>query len=313
MKSKQPSRDEFLAQQPKEINKMIAEKGTPKTVVFVADGNSRIAVIRSGNQPPSDDFYEEYKNFIITNTRRVIKLFFKYNLHTLFVPIISEKVLERGKMYLKKGLLPILQTIFFESDWLELYNKLGLKVKVYGDVEKLKQTDCAPAFEWIQRCLKLTEKNQKSFLYYGIAGTTNLGIDLMKKGIEFFKKYKRVPTIPEQIKFYYGEKLDDVDLFIMSTKFKGVNAFPPLISGKKTNVYYQLVPGLLGFNEKVYREILYDLLFCRKDSILYDEHAKSEITLDRELIKNYYHKHQSYIIGPGKILNGFWVPEIAEL
>lgn len=312
MKYVKPSKDEFFALRLKEINKIIARKGTPKTAVFVADGNSRIAMIRSGKKPPSSEFYEKYVKFIITNTRRVIKLFFKYNLRTLFMPIISEKVLERGKMYLKKGLLPILQTIFFESGWLELYNELGLRVKVYGDYETLKHTECAPAVEWIQRCLKHTVKNKGPLLYYGIGGTTNLGIDLMRKGIEFFKKYKRVPTIPEQIKFYYGEKLDDVDLFIMSTKFKGVNAFPPLISGKKTNVYYQLVPGLMGFNEKVYREILYDLLFCRKDSILYDENAKSEINLDKELINNYYNKNQSNIIGIGKILNGFWVPEISK-
>lgn len=129
----------------------------------------------------------------------------------------------------------------------------------------------------------------------------------MGKGIEFYTKFKRVPSPAEQIKFYYGEALDEVDLFIMSTKFKGVNAFPPLISGKKTNVYYLSAPGLMGLNETVYRKILYDLLFCRTVTSTYNLQEKVDINV--KSLKNFYQKESTRVLGLGKTISGFWIPE----
>lgn len=140
MKLKQISRDEFLALGVEEINKIIKKKQIPKVAVFVIDGNFRMTMVQTGKQPSSDEFYKYYFHFILERTHKVIQLFFKYHLHALFLPIISEKLLERGNIYCAKALLPILKNIFTSAKWINLYNKLGLKVKIYGNPRLLKQT-----------------------------------------------------------------------------------------------------------------------------------------------------------------------------
>ena len=110
---------------------------------------------------------------------------------------------------------------------------------------------------------------------------------------------------------YYGENLAEADFFIMSTKIAGAGALPPFVSTKKTEMYFLQAPGVVGLTRETFREILYDLLYCRPGGTIkkYSAHDLKDI----EVLKKYYFSEESIVLGPGKRVGKFWVPGVKTL
>ncbi|MFX0136663.1 MAG: hypothetical protein ACFFDN_23700, partial [Candidatus Hodarchaeota archaeon] len=77
--------------------------------------------------------------------------------------------------------------------------------------------------------------------------------------------------------------------------------------GQETQLYFLPAPGVMALTQDTYREILYDLLFQRMNSTNYEYNYNNQ---DTESLKNYYLNHQSHVIGLGRRIGMFWVPEI---
>ena len=72
-----------------------------------------------------------------------------------------------------------------------------------------------------------------------------------------------------------------------------------------------LAPNHISFSTEVYRDILYDLLFCRSSlfgNISYNNEILEEVNV--EYMKDYYIINKSQIIGVGEKIGPFWIPKI---
>ncbi|UCH92840.1 MAG: hypothetical protein JSV88_21430, partial [Candidatus Aminicenantes bacterium] len=153
--------------------------------------------------------------------------------------------------------------------------------------------------------------HKKHTLFYGFLSNNIGGMESVDLAIEFYQLHRRKPTYPEMKEMYYGENLAGADFFIMSTKIAGAGVLPPLISSKKTEMYFLPVPGVLGLTRETYREILYDLLFCRTDGTI-KKYGADDLK-DIEVLKKYYSPGESIVLGTGKRVGKFWVPGIKKL
>ncbi|MBN2396431.1 MAG: hypothetical protein JXC36_08245, partial [Candidatus Atribacteria bacterium] len=143
-------------------------------------------------------------------------------------------------------------------------------------------------------------------IYYGFLSPKRVGMELAHLGIEFYKQHKRAPTHEEQVQFYYGEPVDPADFFIMSTKFAGLGALPPLICGQETQIYFLAAPGVMSLTLETYREIIYDLMFLRPEKP-FREYPENDLN-DIKLLREFLEQNKSRIFGLGKQIGTFWIP-----
>jgi len=201
-----------------------------------------------------------------------------------------------------------LKKILIDEAWLNFYKEYNIRVSAYGDFDQLSKSTGISIAEWIEKARNQTAQHKSHEIFYGFLSPQKNGMELANLGIEFYRMYERVPTYKEQILMYYGEPTDPADFFIMSTKFAGLGAQPPLICGQETQIYFLAAPGVMALTQDTYRKILYDLLFYRKN-ITHDEYIKVDKN-EIQLLKNYYLNHQSAIVGLGRRIGKFWVPVI---
>jgi len=306
MEKIQLSQRKFLLLPATEIARIVKKKGRPKVGIFVPDGNRRMTLAFSGLDPQTDEFYSENARMSTQYFMGNLKVFFEYGLQTLFVPLISSNVFERNEQYQRISLQEGLNTIFQHETWLNFYNEYDIRIKVYGDLNYFKESECEQAIDWIMATQNYTAKHQTHRLFYGFASPKRIGDELMKLGIDFYKLHGREPTYDEQVKLYYGEYIEPADFFIMSTKLAGLGALPPLISGGETQLYFLAAPGVMALTQDTYRKILYDYLFCRPDTP-HEEYTAHDLSTI-ESLKEYYTRQKSTVIGLGRKIGSFWLP-----
>jgi hypothetical protein len=302
------SKEEFLKLSANEIAQIISKLGRPKVGIFVPDGNRRMTLALSGLNPDTDEFYHENARLATTYFMENLKVFFNHGLNTLFVPLISHNILERNQKYHEITLQEGLKKILIDDAWLNFYKENDIRVSVYGDIDQLSRSIDTSIGEWIEKSRIHTSKHKTHKLFYGFLSPKRVGMELVQLGIEFYKKDKREPSYEEQIFRYYGESIDSADFFIMSTKFAGLGALPPLICGQETQMYFLAAPGVLALTQESYREILYDLLFFRPEKAN-NGYLKKELE-GLSLLKGFFLQNKNKVIGLGRRLGKFWVPNI---
>jgi len=298
---------EFLNLSSRAIANITMELGKPRVGVFVPDGNRRMLLAFSELDSASDEFYHENARLTTLYFKQSLKVFFSHGLPTLFVPLISSNVFHRDQRYqditLREGLRRILQS----QEWLDFYNEYGIRVHVYGQLEYFQKPRLSMISEWVEELKQRTVKNKQHHLFYGFISPDKFGMELAGLGIDFFKKYGRYPDYDEQVSLYYGRTVTPAEFFIMSTKFAGLGALPPLICGTETQMYFLLAPGVLALTQDTYRAILYDLIFLRANTA---NNGYSGFNIeDVKLLRDFFRKHQSTVIGIGKKIGKFWVAE----
>jgi len=300
------SKEEFLKLSANEIAQITNKMGKPKVGVFVPDGNRRMTLAFSGLNPDSDEFYHENARQTTTYFMENLKVFFSHGLKTLFVPLISHNILERNQKYHEITLRDGLKKILVDEVWLNFYEEHDIRVSAYGDIDQLSKSTGIFISEWIEKARDETAHHNTHRIFYGFLSPKRVGMELAHRGIEFDNQHKRAPTDEEQIQMYYGEPVAPADFFIMSTKFAGLGALPPLICGQETQMYFLAAPGVMALNQETYREILYDLVFLRPEKAN-NGYVENDLQ-DLSLLKDYYEHHQTNVIGLGRRIGKFWVP-----
>ncbi|MGD2084867.1 MAG: hypothetical protein PVH61_01665 [Candidatus Aminicenantes bacterium] len=311
MKTGEISKEEFVAFPAEEIARIVKQKGKPKVGIFVPDGNRRMTMALTGLSEDAEDFYSEYVRLFTEEFMGNLTVFFSHGLDTLIVPLISPTILNRSQKYIKLAINGLLQALVKSDKWLNFYKENDIRVRTYGDREPLKRTQSQKGNPWIEEIKTQTLHHKTHTLFYGFLSNNTGGMESINLALEFYKLHRRKPTCLEMKEMYYGENLAEADFFIMSTKIAGAGALPPFISGKKTQMYFLLAPGVVGLTRETFREILYDLLYCRIDETIkkYSVHDLKDI----EVLKKLYFSDKSIVLGPGERVGKFWVPNINTL
>ena len=311
MRTGEISKEEFVALPAEEIARIVKQKGKPKVGIFVPDGNRRMTMSLTGLSEDSEDFYPEYVRLFTEKFMENLKVFFSHGLETLIVPLISPTILNRSQKYLNLGINSLLQVLVNSDNWLHFYRENDIRVRTYGSPEQLKGTECQKGVPWIQDIKTQTSHHKTHTLFYGFLSNNPGGMEPVNLAVEFYQLHRRKPTPPEMKEMYYGENLAEADFFIMSTKIAGAGALPPFISSKKTGMYFLPAPGVMGLTRETFREILYDLLYCRPDDPI-KKYGDDDLK-DMETLKKFYFSDESVVLGPGKRVGKFWVPGIKTL
>lgn len=311
MKATEISKEEFVALPAEEIARIVKQKGKPKLGIFVPDGNRRMTMALTGLSEDSEDFYSEYVRLFTGKFMENLKVFFSHGLDTLIVPLISPTILNRSQKYINLAINGLLQALVKSDKWLSFYKENDIRVRTYGNPGHLKGTQCQKGIQWTEEIKTQTSHHKTHTLFYGFLSNNTGGMESINLAVEFYKLHQRKPTYPEMKEMYYGENLPEADFFIMSTKIAGAGALPPFVSTKKTQMYFLPAPGVVGLTGETFREILYDLLFCRTDETIkkYSVHDLKGI----EVLKKFYFSDESIVLGPGKRVGKFWVPGIKTL
>jgi hypothetical protein len=310
MRTNVMSKIEFMALPAMNISRIVKQEGRPKSGIFVPEGNRRMTMVITGLNEESEDFYPQYVKLFTGKFMENLVVFFSHGLDTLIVPLISPTIVNRGPKYIDQALNVLLSTLLQSDLWLDFYKENDIRVRTYGNPELLKRAEYCNWGQWIEEIKTKTSHHQTHTLFYGFLSDSMAGMESVNLAVEFFKKHQRKPTSLEMKEMYYGENLAEADFFIMSTKMAGAGALPPLISSKNTGMYFLPAPGVMGLTREIYREILFDLLFCRSNEVIkkYGPHDLKGI----ELLKECYLSDKYTVLGPGKRIGKFWVPDFKK-
>lgn len=296
--------DDFLNLPDKEVTNIVQETGKPVSGVFVPNGNRRLVLTKTYYQSNEQHYIRSYIDHLKENAMNSIQLFFKYMLKNLIIPMFSISVLNREK-YFRNVLIELIQVLFGSYQYLDLYEKLQVSIRVYGDLNILKEMALWKSYDLIIKCIECTSSYDNRKLFFGIGSNDELGADLMESGIQFFEKNGRTPTLTEQKEFYYSYNIPEVDFVILSSSLKA-HGIPPLICGKTTNLYFLPSPSVLGFNDITYRKIIYDILYCRSNVNI----DFSNLGFQRKAIEDLherYEREKTNVFGIGEKIGPFWV------
>jgi hypothetical protein len=303
------TREDFFKADASEIADYVVKIGRPKVGVFVPDGNRRLILAYTDLPPDSEAFYTKLAEDPASSLLSNLYVFFDHGLSTLMVPLFSCSVLKRGSAYRRLTALEAMRLLFTAEDgsgWPRFYKEYGVRVRVYGDRNRLAGTECAPALEWITRVEAATQEHQAHHLFFGIGGEPLVGLGAARASIRFCREYEREPTKDELVSFYYGEKIETADFFIMSSKLSGLGALPELICGSDTQVYFLSGPGVSSLTVQTYRAILYDLLFMRSEQA--EDRGYLLSAQQRTELKIWYQEHGEEVIGLGRRIGNVWLP-----
>lgn len=297
------SEKEFLALPKDELVKIVAEFGRPKLGVFVPDGSRRLVLAYTDFEPESDEFYKASATIPARFVLESLKVFFDYRLPILLVPILGRSILKRGPRYRAITLLEGLRILFCSQDALDLYHRHQIQVRIYGQPDVLKGTECELALEWIEEACQQTAGYSLHKLLYGIGEPPLLGEHAAQFAANFALQHGRIPTNRELICANYGEDLPSADFFIMTSKMSGMVALPNWLVNGDTEVYF--LPTVMGLTERNCRVILYDLLYNR--SGLRSGIEEFDITAKtRKQLRQVYEKSVEKVVGVGFEVGKVW-------
>lgn len=302
------NQETFLSLSIEEIVEIVKSENRPRLGIFVPDGSRRLVLAFTEAEPGTEEFYRLSATLPAQYLLESLKVFFDHGLPTLMVPILSRSVINRGSGYRLWTVLEGLKLLFHSKEWADFYDKYDICVNVYGEPERLENTESKDALAWIKETIHRTSNNQSHRLFYAIGEAPVLGEDIAQLGIDFYREHGQTPTLKEQILHYYGEDLPLADFFIMNSKISGLGALPRFLSNGDTAAYFLPAAGSIGLNNHTYRLILYDLLFERNG--LQAEYTQSNSSpTQRKALKAFYQKSQHKVIGLGHRISNSWVPE----
>jgi hypothetical protein len=304
MNNKTGSLEWFLKLPQNEICEILRNAGRPNLGIFVPDGSRRLTLAYTKFEPDTSDFLTAVARLPAKFLFQTIHTFFEYGLPILFIPILGRSLFNRGAKYQQFALLEGLRIIFGTREWKNFYEEYDIRVRVYGDPLCLKGTPCELALEWIERICQSTKNHQSFSLYYAIGESSIVGEKSAINALRFFQQNHRIPTLQEQIEFYYGELLPSADFFMMTSKMSGMGAMPDLLVNGDTEIYY--LPTAMGLTDRSYRLILYDLLYSR--SPLRAGLEKFDIsTKNRKILRSAYESSANSVVGLGFSIGKIWV------
>lgn len=303
--------DRFMKLPTQKIAKTVHEMGKPRVGVLSSNGNRRVAVLFHGLDPTSPDFMREEAARLNGRFMEEIEIMMSHGLHTLFVPALTHGNLQRKKE-IDAYMRHYFDHLYGSQEWRDFYRRMGIRVRFYGNLELLGSLGYSNIVELCRELEEETADNKRHRLFYGMACSSSVEhLRLMDLAIEFYIENGRKPTDKEKIRMYYGEDVEDVDFYLTAAKIRDSDIQPPLISGRKTQLYFLVAPDSISLTQEVYRRILYDLIYCR--DITMGKNVYSEGDFDKDVqgeLKQYYVSNRSAIIGLGRNIGNIWVPHV---
>jgi len=308
MTSQRPTLHEFLNLEDKEIADLVRKRGKPKVVVLVPDNTRRTGIIFWKMKPDSNHFEVELFGKLSALYMKLIETIFAHGIETLFIPGLTHGNLQRGKRYVDSNINYATALILKSQEWIDFYAKHQIKVKVYGDLQLISELGYFQLVKWSRDIEKRTAHHRKHRLFWGYAcSCSQETLRLMDASIDFYRQHGRYPTREEKIKLYYGEHVDDVDIFIRPGELRDSDCQPPLISGK-AQMYFPICPPT-ELEEDFFRKILYDYLYCRMITYSKKRYADSDLKhTEIEALREYLTANRDAIIGLGERIGKFWIP-----
>lgn len=296
----------FLKMTTQEIATLIRIQQSPQLGVFVPDGSRRMVLAFTDANPGEEDFYRLSATLPAQYLLASLKVFFSHGLSTLLVPILSRSVLQRGGPYSRLTALTGLELLFASDEWLHFYQEYNIRVRTYGDLKFLAGGDCEPALAWVEATMQQTAAHQSHTLFFAIGEPPTLGEGMAELSVRFWQENGRLPTLSEQICYYYGEPLPTADFFIMTSKMSGLGALPRFLVNGDTEAYFLPSAGAMGLNAHTWRLILYDMLFARVG--LHGKHVQEAMSAeDRVDLGAIYRDEAQTVIGLGEQVGNIWV------
>jgi len=296
---------DFLKLSTQEIEYLVSKQGIPKVGVFVPDGNRRLVLATTDLKENGEEFFRQVAVTQASGFRENLKVFFGHGLSVLFSPLFSRSVLQRSEDYRRLTVLETLRILFTEPTWHQFFDAWKIRVKVYGDLDAL-AGECSPAITWAREIEERTGTNEEHWLCLGIGGEPCIGDDVLVGTLRYAGCFGSEPSREQLMEFLYGRLFQTADFVIVSSKFGGIGAFPGLICGKGTKIYYLPVPGIIGVNQHTYREILYDILFVQSEAA--QQKGYDLTPAARDQLQAWYEDHLDTVIGVGRNLESVWLP-----
>jgi undecaprenyl diphosphate synthase len=306
------SHDDFIQLPTEEIAKIINRLGRPKSGVFLSDGSRRSAMVFWGLKPEHESFEESYIEVGSKQFLDNLKMIFDHGLETIMIPSLKHENYNRYKKNIDAIIYKAIKTMLIGETWVKFYEDYNVKVKIYGDLEYVKQKGYPEIYEWAKEIEERTKNNTTHKLFHGLACSNFYEHRrLMDLAVDFYIENNRKPNEQEKIRLYFGDDMEDVDFLIRSTEIRDSDLQPPIISGRKTQMYFLVAPDHISFSQNVFREILYDLLYSRLPAFGKKEYKDIDYSESNlKFIKEYYSLNKTKIFGIGKKIGPFWIPII---
>jgi len=307
MEDPELSKNDFLSLKDREIAKIIERVEGPRTVVVVPDNTRRTGILYWDMRADSDDFEERLFGRLSHPFIELIRTIFGHGIRTLFIPSLTHGNLSRSRRYVDANLNYATKLILKGKDWLDFYEKHQIRVKVYGDLEYVSELGYPHIAEWAKEVESRTSGNDGHVLFWGYACSSSVEtLRLLDMSIDFYREHGAYPTREEKVGMYYGELVDDVDLFIRPGELRDSECQPPLISGN-AQMYFPVCP-LTEMGGAFFKEILYDYLYCRVITKSRKEYRRSLGKSEAAFLRRYLAANEGAIIGLGERVGDFWVP-----
>lgn len=310
---KMMSEEEFLKLSKNEVNEIIQKIGRPKNVVVVPDATRRTGIIYNKMTADQQDFEKNVIVQLDLPYLNLIKTIYDHGIETVLIPGLTHRNLNRGKQYVDSVIGVGLRSILTGKEWLEFYNRYEVKVDFYGDSQYLKKVTTKFGYpevlDWCDKLKNETKEYISHRLFWGFGCSNSFEtFRIIKLSIDFYNKNNKYPTEEDLIELYYGEHIDKIDIFIRPGEIRDSDCQPPLIGGN-SQFYFPIAP-LTELDNNFFRRILYDFIFCRY--MTFDRIHYSNLQFDAEdvqFLKQYYDLNRNNIIGLGKKVSHFWLPE----
>lgn len=304
-------REEFLNLPTDDIRNIVLQKSKPRVGVFVADGNRRLVMSKTGLDPTSDAFYCEYAHIFSESLKQSLAIFFDHGLRYLFFPLFGPSLLKRKKLFQAVTIPAVYKEIFQSEDWFRFYRDRGIRLKAYGDLSQLAKIDIHDMgmAAGILKAVETTAPHSSCTLLFGFSSDNTPGFEMPQQIVDFYKRHHRTPTHDEMLAGYYGEAIPPADFIILTNKLS-LRALPPLVSFNDTKLYFLPTPGFYSLTPRSYKTILYDLL-CIQSHRPPGEYAAHNLDhIDK--IRSHLEQFKETVIGTGEKIGDLTVTRIDD-
>jgi hypothetical protein len=292
--------DTFLALPTHEVAQITRASG-PQVCVIPINNTRRWFAMEYGDQE-FDDPISSYMEISGREHIRVYKLLFEHGIDTIITPVFGAELFRRGDEYMQKIGADGLARLATHPEFQAFYDENEVRVRFYGEHRKyLRGTPYNNLSDLFDQATRRTLQHQKHRLLWG-AFATDAAEAVAEFAVQYHAQHGKLPTRREIIEMYYGEDIDNANLFISSDKF-WVFDYPLLSSGEE-DLYYMVAP-VLYLSEPQLRHILYDHLFARGiDHPDYTEMSAESLGY----MKKFYSDHRNKTLGIGKLVGQVWYP-----
>jgi len=281
------NQSDFLTLPSAQIAQMLFGK---LVTVFPVNGTRRWFMLEAKDQG-------NYVDVIIAKHIEVYRLFFDHGLNTLLTPAFGPDLLTRGQDYIQMAVAG-LERIATDPMFLEFYSAYDVRVRFYGDYRKhLEASLCGALDDITQRTIKHTTNRLFFGLFANEASET-----IAELAVHYYLQHHRAPSRRELIELYYGEPVNDVNIFIGFDKFSAFDM--PLLATGQEDLYFTVSPSLY-LTQHGLKSILYDHLFARPVGEPEYEKMSEE---RRQSLRLFYQNHQDHIQGVGEMRDEVWHP-----